>query len=187
MKHILTSLLLICLCGAVYADDYLFIVGTEKNGVERQRYFYDQTINTDDIKKSWDEGYRITCASYSSVGWCIIMSQNSGIGAQTYSFDKNWPEAWIEENKKKGMYITRACKGNGDWFIVMSECPRFKSQGWVVGEYDEMLKTVNTRWDKGLRITDICGYDNNQWLAITSLVDDIPTYPSPGLSFSTLK
>lgn len=112
-----------------------------------------------EVKKGWNEGFRITSVAGDSGGWNIVMS-TGGKGVQ-YVIGYELDQTAISTKMAEGFRITSLAGWKNNWLVIMTT-----ETGWGNQRYslpttfsDERQKWVQDRWAEGFRITSIGGDD----------------------------
>ena len=131
-------------------DGILLVLSRLTN--EAQSYVYGDEFPKDEVKKKWDEGYRITEVGVVPGQWFVILTKNSGFGSQNYWIQDAWPADFIKKQWDTGQRITQARWRDGKYLVVTSEClgRKISMQRWKKG-WDEAW--VQESRDKGLVIS----------------------------------
>jgi hypothetical protein len=137
---------------SVAAGNNGILVVLSKLGNDAQAYVYGEEFPKDDVKKRWDEGYRITEVGVIPGRWFVVLSKNSGYGGQYYWINETWPADFIKKQWDAGQRITQARWRDGKYVVVTSECQGRKigMQRWKKGWDDAWVKEAR---DKGLVIS----------------------------------
>ena len=127
-----------------------------------ENYGTGQWIITDltDIKRKWDNGFKITACAARSSTFYIIMTKdtNEYKRRQKWFTSDSWDEAESEIKKeyKEGKAITRICysTGLGQYFVVMTETPQGQTYEWC-DNYTARKKWLNEKYNEGFHPTII--------------------------------
>lgn len=162
-------LLTACFTNAIAEDDCI-LLSQGGTGFTGQTWFYSgsgNSLQADEIKEKWNDGYRITAGSYTSKGWFVVMSKGSGIGMQTYHYASDWPTDWLKEKRNDGYALTTVSYGGGKWFIVMSQGTGISDQTWKYDTKSEVMTFIEESWNSDYRITSATAF-KDKWLVVMS-------------------
>lgn len=157
------------ICQKVMGQDKTLVIMDGKLPERNQVYFcsgHGNTLDTDKIKKYWDDGRRITTAAYTYHGWFVVMSRDNGITGQTYNV--KWDTDWISKNWKDNYRITSLSFGNNSALVVMSQNSGYTMQCYnSSSSWSELKDWIVKNWDKDYYITD-AAYDGAKWYVVMS-------------------
>jgi hypothetical protein len=122
-------------------NDGIFLV-LSSLGNPAQFYLYGGDFPQDEVKKKWDEGFRITEVGVVPERWFVILSKESGLGGQSYKISETWPEEYIKKEWDLGRRISHARWRDGKFVVVMSEfqARKIKAQRWRKGWDDAWVQ-----------------------------------------------
>jgi hypothetical protein len=122
-------------------NDGIFVV-LSSLGNPSQFYFYAGDFPQDEVKKKWDEGFRISEIGVVPERWFVMMSKGIGLGGQSYKISETWPEEYIKKEWDLGRRISHARRRDGKFVVVMSEFQtrKIKAQRWRKGWDDAWVQ-----------------------------------------------
>lgn len=146
------------------------IVMQTETPIGMQTYFYSgngKSLQTDEIKKKWDENYYITSAAYTSVGWFVAMSKGVRWTSQSYNTSNTWPDAWIHEQKGDSKYITTLASSDNNWFVVTSKNCDILDQQVCAAPWNNLKEWIAKWWNSDYYITNVA-CQNGLWTVVMS-------------------
>lgn len=146
------------------------VVMSQNSGIGMQTYFYSgagNSLQTEEIKKYWNEDYYINAVSYTSLGWFVAMSKGCGFTNQSYKQTSDWPDEWIHEKAKSGYLITTLHYSGSNWMVVASKGSSYTKQEIGSAPWDGMKDWIKKWWNEDYYITDIAVKDG-LWTVVMS-------------------
>lgn len=169
-KEVLTLMLCaLCAMTAVAQEKTLLVAESGLPYTEQTWFAYgEEPIRQQDIVGCWDQGKRITTASYTSEGWFVIMAKNTGYTMQTYQVCKEWPEAWVAEKSREGYAITALSHSDKEWLVVLSQGSGISHQVVWQNTWENLEPWIAEQKTRGYCITSLA-YDGYGWMVVMSL------------------
>ena len=155
------------------AQNKTIIIMQDNTGLSSQSWFYSgsgNSLQTEDIKKYWNEDKYITAAAYTSNGWFISMAKGTKWTNQSYKNTSQWPDSWVHEKMDAGYMITSLAASDNNWLIVMSEGSDYKKQEICGAPWSTVKEFIKKWWDEDYYITGIA-CQNGMLTVVMSLTD----------------
>lgn len=133
--------------------EWLLVLSTG-GAYERQQVFWRPDFPESEIKKYWDEGYKITTLASNNTTWFTVMSTGNDYTQQYWKKSDTFPQDFIKEYWDKGYYLTEVTSKNGQWVVVMTKTNSISLQSWItnVAFPDDLVKE---KMAAGYRITSV--------------------------------
>lgn len=158
---------------SVMAQNKTIIIMQDNTGLSSQSWFYSGSANslqTEEIKKYWNEDKYITAAAYTSNGWFVSMAKGTKWTNQSYHNTSQWPDSWVHEKMDAGYMITSLAASDNNWLIVMSEGSDYKKQEICGAPWSTVKEFIKKWWDANYYITGIA-CQNGMWTVVMSLTE----------------
>lgn len=107
-----------------YGEGKWCVVMSQGSKFSNQVHFLSSNANVgNDIKKYWDQGYRITHACAKDDMWMIVMAKNSPYGMQTYNFCTTYNDVteFVKKKWDEKYLITLWTSSSSRQLVVMSQ------------------------------------------------------------------
>ncbi len=172
MKNRLFTLIIsfVLLSIPVMAQNKTIIIMQDNTGLINQSWFYSgsgNSLQSEEIKKFWNENKYITAAAYTSNGWFVSMAKGTKWTNQSYKNTSQWPDAWIHEKMDAGYMITSLASSDNNWLIVMSEGTDYTKQEICGAPWSSLKEFIKNWWDEDYYITGIA-CQNGMWTVVMS-------------------
>lgn len=155
---------------AIYDEDFFLIdltygdgewlgLGVKRHSWQRQSVESRDSIEgvIAEIKKYWNNGYRVTHMAYGNNLWVVVFSSNISWrqryelsdGAQGFrsAFKKLWDN---------GYQVTSIAYGNEKWILIGSDSQVSERQGWVSDpNWAEIANNIQARWNENRFLTHL--------------------------------
>ena len=157
----------------VMAQNKTIIIMQDNTGLSSQSWFYSgsgNSLQTEEIKKNWNENKYITAAAYTSNGWFVSMAKGTKWTNQSYQNTSQWPDSWVHEKMDAGYMITSLAASDNNWLIVMSEGSDYKKQEICGAPWSSVKEFIKKWWDEDYYITSIA-CQNGMWTVVMSLTN----------------
>lgn len=151
-------------------DTTTVVITTGSTGYHSQSWVYSgagNPLDTEAIKKHWNEDKYITSAGYTSHGWFFAMNKGVPWTDQFYKLCSDWPDDYIHEKKNLGYMITTLAASDSQWFVVLSKNTGITEQQIASAPWSTLKDWISKWWDKSYEITSIA-YRNGQWTVVMS-------------------
>jgi tetratricopeptide (TPR) repeat protein/serine/threonine protein kinase len=150
-----------------------WVLVMSRSSVNTDRWYTANKHPDDEVKKGWDDGYRITKLAYGNGQWGVVMKKGTKITAQKWTWAKSGSDFPREEIKSlwSNYSITDLVfginsNGNGYWVVVMSQGTGWTTQSYCGGGHSEFPEDyIKEYWDKDYHITSVA-YGNGEWRVV---------------------
>lgn len=177
-SRLLGTLLLVVVsslhCLDCFAQNKTIILGLSGLPYQNQTWFYsgDNNLEEANIKKYWNDSYRITSVAYTKNGWFVSMSKASGITLQYYQYSKEFPKNFIRQKWGEDYYITSVASSRTHWLVVMSKGVGYTDQLYKQGQLSSVISWYKEKKAQGFFVT-AADYTGTEWWIVMSKGSDI--------------
>lgn len=134
------------------------VITTSDSGYSNQSWQYcgsGKALDSETVKKFWNEGKYITSAAWTSHGWFYAMNKGVKWTDQAYKITATWPDDFVHEYKDNGYMITSLASSDSSFFVVVSKNTGITDQQICAAPWSSLQDWITEWWDENYRITSI--------------------------------